>query len=81
MTSPICEAEWAFDVDFEVNCVLPPDHTGDHVGHREGNGSVPATITWPGPCTCVEVRLLGQRDPQTIPGSHLCPIHPPEEPA
>lgn len=42
-----CEAEWAFDVNFDVMCTEPPLHEGDHRAVIEGNGGVLATITWP----------------------------------
>jgi hypothetical protein len=41
-----CEAEWAFDVDFDVVCVEPPGHAGDHHARVTGNGGVEATISW-----------------------------------
>ena len=43
---PICEAEWEFDVSFDVMCSRQPGHIGDHLGIIEGNGGVLARIHW-----------------------------------
>lgn len=46
MSAPICEAEWAFDVDFDVMCTREPNHPGKHAAVVAGNGGVWARIEW-----------------------------------